>query len=348
MRRVTLGSFRAAGGSLLVGICQGDLASTAAIVNLAQERLVMDPMAPEEGWWGGWVKMVFNIQSISLSAYIVTPHDIARIILMDVCRQPVRIRNGFYEYLEFGIGLQPNQCNPQVCAPSTMQAFERDTVSTLKDFATSPQLLRVFVSDNADLGRRIVFQGADQNGVTILNVDQTSHAATLGETVYLKAPFADTANQYSTITGILKDATLGPIDVFMLDPVTGAQTLLTSMEPNETTAQYRRYFVNGLPCGCCNTPGGPIQVSAQCKLDFVPAYSDSDYLIIQSIPALMEEVQSIRYSRMDSPQAPALELKHHAKALSILNGQLDHFLGKVNTAVTVPIFGSDRLTPQPR
>lgn len=347
MRRATLGLFRAAGGSLPVGICQGDLASTAAIVNLAQERLIMDPMAPEEGWWGGWVKMVFNVQAVSLSAFIVTPHDIARIILLDVCQKPIRIRNGFYEYLEFGIGLQPNQCTPQVCSPATMQAFERDTVATLHDFSGAAKVLRAYPGNNADLGKRIVFQGPDQNGVQVLGVDPTSHTAILGETVFLQAPFSTTINQFSGIVGIQKDATLEPVQVFMVDPVTGAQTLLTSMEPNETTAQYRRYFLNGLPCGCCQSLASPVQVSAQCKLDFVPAFADSDYLIIQSIPALIEEVQSIRYSRMDATQAPALEAKHHAKALAILNGQLDHFLGKVNTAVTVPLFGSDRLKPQP-
>lgn len=306
----------------------------------------MDPLAPEEGWWGGWVKMVFNLVPVNLSAYIVTPHDIARIILMDVCKNPIRIRNGFYEYLEFGIGLQPRGCNPQVCAPTTMQAFERDSVVTLYDFATSPQILRVFPSDNADLGKRIVFSGPDQNGATVLDIDPVSRAATLGETVYLRSPFADTLNRFSSLTGIQKDATLGPVQVFMVDPTTGATSLLTSMEPNETTAQYRRYLVNGLPCACCSTSN--IQVTAQCKLDFVPVASDSDYLIIPNIPALMEEVQAIRYSRMDAQTAPALEQKHHAKALSLLNGQLDHFLGKVNTAVTVPLFGSDRLTPQPR
>lgn len=348
MRRPTLGMFRASGGTLPVGICMGDLAQAAAIVNLAQEQLVMDPLAPDEGWWGGWVKMVFNVQSVNKGAFIVTPHDIARVILLDVCKSPIRLRNGFYEYLEFGIGVQPKGCTPTVCSPSTMQAFERDSVVTLSDFPATAQILRVFPTNNGDLGRRIVFQGPDSNGEQVLDVDRVSRAATLGETVFLGLPFKNTINHFSSLTGIIKDATLGPVQVFTVDPNTGATVLLTTMEPNETTAQYRRYFVNGLPCSCCSTPSGVIQVSAQCKLDFVPVFSDSDYLIIQSIPALMEQVQSIRYSRMDSPNAANLEAKHHARALQILNGQLDHYLGKVNTAVAVPIFGSDRLTPQPR
>ena len=340
--------FRASGAAIPVGLCTGDLSSIAAIVNLAQERLITDPLAPDEGWWSGWVKMLFNVQVNNLSAYIVTPNNIARIILMDVCQKPIRIRNGFYEYLEFGIGLQPRGCKPQPCGPNTMQAFERDTVVTLNDFAGSPQLLRAYPSDNADVGRRIVFQGEDQNGVPVTSVDTVTQAAILGETLYMTIPFVASTNTFSTITGIMKDPTIGPVAIFMVDPITGASTLLSSMDPNETTAAYRRYLVNGLPCNCCATsPAGTVQVSAQCKLDYVPVISDSDYLTIQSIPALGEEIQAIRYSRMDSPQAPALETKHHAKAISLLNGQLDHFLGKINTAVTVPLFGSDRLRLNP-
>jgi hypothetical protein len=347
VRRPTLAQFMAAAGAQPVGICMGDISGTAAIVNLAQERLMIDPFAPDEGWWGGWVKMLFNVQAVNQAAYIVTPHDIARVIVMDVCQKPIRLRNGFYEYMEFGIGLQPRGCPPQVCTPNVAQAFERDTVFTLTDFAATPQYLRIYPTDSADLGRRIVLQGPDQNGVTILGTDIDTQAAILGETVFITLPFATTKNQFSGITGILKDPTLGPIQIFMIDPVSGTSTLLTAMDPNETTAAYRRYLINGLPCNCCNTPGGSIQISAQCKLDFVPVTSPSDYLIIQNIPALIEECQAIRYSKMDSEEAAKNEAKHHAKALQLLNGQLDHFLGKVNTSVQVSLFGSNRLRPMP-
>lgn len=336
------------GIGLPVGICAQDIGGNAAIINEAQERLIMDPMAPEEGWWGGWVKMVFNLQVSNLTSYLVTPHDIARVILMDVCQDPIKIRNGFYEYLEFGIGLQPRGCLTQVCAPTTMQAFERDNVVTLYDFPASPKQLRIYPTDPADVGRRIILQGPDQNGMPILGTDLATQASSAGETVYMELPFSTSLNQFSSLTGIQKEGTQGPVQIFTVDSITGESALLSSMEPNETTALYRRYFVNGLPCGCCSSTGGLVQASAQCKLDFVPVAALTDYLIIQSIPALKEEIQAIRYSRMDTPEAAKNEAKHHLKALSLLNGQLDHFLGKINTAITVPIFGSDRLRPQPR
>lgn len=338
----------AAGVGSPVGLCANDISEIAAIVNLATEQLMMDEMAPDEGWWGGWMRMLFNVVGTNHAAYIITPANVARVILLAVCQTPVKIRNGFYEDLEFSIGPQPRPCQSKGCQPDTMQAFERDTVVTLTDFAGTPQFLRVFTTNPADLGRRVIFQGFDKNGAEILDIDQVTQASIQGETVFINSPFVQTINQFSSLTGILKDPTLGFIQVFMVDPATGTSTLLTSMGPNENTAQYRRYLVNGLPNnGCCSNPNQPIQLTADCRLDFIPVVSASDYLAIPNIPALIEQVQAIRYSRMDTPSSAANEAKHHKRALSLLNGQLDLYQGKTNVSVRVPIFGSDRLRLNP-
>lgn len=348
MFRPTLQALRASSFPAAIGLCQADISAIAAAANEAQERLLMDPMAPDEGWWGGWASMRFLVQSTNGHAYITTPQDIARLIVMDVCRRPVPMRNGFYEFLEFGRGLQPKlrggSCG--TCATNT-QTFDRDSVVTLSDQTVSPAIIRFYPTDSADANRRVLVQGVDKNGMVVLGTDITTQKAIFGEYIALTVPFTDTINQYSRLTGFIKDRTLGPVTIFQVDPVTGAQTLLSSMDANEVTASYRRYLLNNLPNHCCNQPAGTVQIDAQAKLDFVPVASDPDYLLIQSIPALIEEAMAIKYSRMDAAGAPQLEAKHHAKALSILNGQLDHYEGKVSAAIKVPIFGSARLRPQP-
>ena len=345
-RRLTFSDALNSGLPKAVGLCQQDRADVAAYVNEAQEHLITDPLAPDEGFWGGWAHMRFNVTVTNNTAKITTPREVARIIVLDICNRPRQIRNGFYEYLQFGTGLQPKPCNTACCG--TQQAFDRDCVPTLTDFpANAPQFLRFFPTNAADVGKRIVVQGPDKNGIQVLGLDPQTGLAIPGETVFLQFPFSTSVNEYQNVTGLLKDETNGPVQIYTVDPATLAQTLLSSMETNETSASYRQYFLNGLPTHCCNQPLGSVQVDAQCKLDFIPVESDTDPLIIQSIPALIEECQAIRYSRMDSQQAPALEAKHHARAISILNGQLDHYLGKVRTAVNVPIFGSNRLRPQP-
>jgi hypothetical protein len=88
-------------------------------------------------------------------------------------------------------------------------------------------------------------------------------------------------------------------------------------------------------------------VSTQARLELIPVVSDPDYLFIQSIQALIEEVQSARFSSMDTKSSAQLAASHHTRALQLLNGQLDLYGGKVNTAVRVSPFGSDRVRLQP-
>lgn len=340
----------------VLGLCANQISDIAAYVNEAQERLIMDPLTPDEGWWGGWVTMAFNVTVTTNGtcsyAYVVTPREVARLIGIDVCQNPIQIRNGFYEYLQFGKGLQPNtqQCCGIGCgsSPGSGEAFERDNVVTLSAFIGSARQLRFYPVDPADVGKRMLVRGNDQNGIPVTGIDVLTQQAISGEYVYLAQPFADTVNFFTPpLTGLDKEITVGRVTVMSLDPVTGVETPLSSMEPGEVTSSYRRYLLNGLPRNCCTGNCGIVAITAQAKLDFVAVISDPDYLLIQSLPALIEEAQAIRYSRMDSPSAANLETKHHTKALSILNGQLDHYEGKTSTSVRVPIFGSDRMRTQP-
>lgn len=332
---------------LTVAIGKCARSELAAAVNEAQELLIADELAPDEGWWGSWVTAVFNVTVNNFTGEIITPREIARIIVLDVCKRPRPIRNGFYEYLQFGNGAEPKDCNT-ACRGQT-QAFERDTIATLTEFPTAgPRQIRLFATNAGDLGKRVVLQGPDSNGNTVYSMDPVTGQSMLGEVVFLNTPFSVSANSFQGLTGLIKDVTLGPVQVFTIDPATGQQVGLTTQQPTETTAAYRRYFLNGLPANCCNTSTGLVQVMAQCKLDFIPVINDSDYLIIQSIPAIIDECASRRYSRMDSAQAHQFEKERHEKAIRILNGQLDHVEGKINTAISVPLFGSDRLRPQPK
>jgi hypothetical protein len=328
-----------------MGICQAD-PQVAAYANDAQQRLIIDPLAPDEGWYGGTITMNLTATVSNSAAYVVTPQEIARLTNLAVCQHPVRIRNGFYEYLQFGNGLQPKNCPVGTCG-SQFQAYERDNVVTLSDLLAAPQQIRVYPSDVRDTGLRVLLQGKDQNGNVILTTDPGTGLSAPGEYLQLAFPFSTSLNQFSKITGIQKDQTYGPLQFFQVDPATGAEVPLSAMEPNEGTALYRRYLVAGVPNTnlCCASPGNPIQMTAQGKLDFIPVFNETDYLTIPNVPALIEEAMSVRYSRMEASSASQQSMLHHARAINLLNGQLDHFHGKINVAINVPIFGSDRMRP---
>lgn len=340
MKRATLLDARMSRIASTVGFCAGDNDGFISTLNEAQQRLLLDEAQPDEGWWGTWAVMLFNLDSSNMS--ITTPGDTARITALDVCKKPVVLRNQFWEYLEFGNGLRPANCQPcPVCEELT--AFDRGAVVSFKDLTPPNKKLRVFVTDDTDLGKRVLFSGKDKFGNILYSQDGINRAT--GEFVELKSPFVDTVNQFSVWNGVQKDITNGAIQIFQVDTVTGVQTLLSTMEPNETVGSYRRYFVNGLPNACCGS--GTIQVSALVKLDFVPVVADTDYLIIGNLSALKEECQSIRLAEMDSPAAKQEAARHHAMALRLLFGELDHFVGRERVSIAVPLWNSDRLQRQP-
>ena len=320
----------------------------AAYCNDAQERLLMDPMAPSEGWWGGTVTLNLTASIIHGAAYVVTPREIGRLTDAAVCGRPIRIQNGFFEYLQFGRGVEPKACRSELCG-SQLQAYERDNAVTFAPLLATPQQVRIYPTDIRDTALRVLLQGKDQNGQIILTTDPSTGQAAPGEYLQLAFPFTTSVNQFSTITGIQKDQTYGLLQFFQMNPNTGAEVPLSSMEPNEGVASYRRYLVNGIPSQnlCCASPGTPLQLTAQGRLDFIPVMNETDYLTIPNVPALIEEAQSARYSKMDSGSATQQSLFHHARALSLLNGQIDAYEGKTNTAISVPIFGSHRLRRQP-
>lgn len=342
MNRLRFRDFRASSqASQLLGYCSNNTPKLLEWVNASQERLLYDPLAPEDGYWGGWVHMQFQVSQAQ--PFIVTPRDIARIMLLDVCKHPVFLRNQFYEYLEFSRGLQPKGCNQTGrCQP--IQAYERETVPILQPVPT-PSIIRAFPTNNSDVGKGCLIQGKDQNGLTVTSLDVASTNTISGEQITLQFPFTDTLNTFSSVTGIQKSVTYGSVEFFAVDPVTGTQTVLADMEAGETTSWYRRYFLDGLPNGCCFTPGQPVVIDALAKLDLVPVQSDSDYLLIQSLAALVEECTAVRMLGMEDRAAHQLAATHHATALRLLNGQLTHFLGYHDTAIKVSLFGSQRVRP---
>lgn len=341
MPRARLLDFRISSGPTDIGLCQSDVAGCAQAVNAAQQELILAPEAKDWGWWGSWAFMAFNVDQVN--PYITTPRDVARLERMTVCNRPVRIQNQFYEYLDFGIGLQPsNNCRfPQAC--QELQAYERGTVPTFSDLRAGTTL-RIYVTNAGDVGKRVLVQGTDQNDEVLYSMDGLVQVT--GDYLSLDAPFVE-SDVLNSVTGLQKDQTLGPVKFFEVDS-SGNQRLLLTMEPSETTANYRRYFINGLPKSCCNpiVSTTTVQVTAMAKLEFIPCQVDSDWLLIQNIPALIKQCQSIRLGNMDEFNAKQQAAERHVQAIRMLQGEINHYQGTHRPAIIVAPFGSARLRRQ--
>lgn len=297
----------------------------------------------ESGWWGGWAKVVFNVTRTD--PYITLPTIFARIVNADVCKFPVRIQNEWYEFLEAGIGLRTPCDGYNGCGP--LEAYERGVFPTAYNLTSSNQKLRVRITDVRDIGKRILFQNAkDQNGNGIYNQDV--NYPVIGFYLTFNQPFTTSDMIVTSFDAVQKDQTFGDVTLHQVDQTTGAEVLLARYTPDDTSPQYRRYYFNRLPNGCCfaGEPTTPAQVTCMAKYEFRPVRRPTDKMLISNFPALISECQAVRHDEMDDPTAKALAMKEHADAIKKLNEELDHYLGRSQPAVVVAPFGTARLERQ--
>lgn len=327
-----------------LGICQSDITRVADAVNTAQRRLLYAPEASDEGWWGTWAEMAFNLTSTQ--PCVTMPREIARLEAITVCDEPVPIQNQFYEYLDFGNGRMPKQFL-QRCTTPLLQMYSRNNSPVFTDLSNAPQYMTVYPTSSDDFGKRVFISGTDNNDKVIYSID--NGVTVRGVFLTIASPSSTTSVLFKTITGVQKDVTTEPIELHQTDPTTGDEVLLLTMEPGEQVASYRRYLLDPAPVTCCTYPvteAQPIQVTAIAKLDLIPVRVDTDYCLIQNLEAIIEEAQSWRYSTIDTVAAKQMAQEKHRQAIRLLNGELTHFLGVQKPAINFAPFGSARLVNQ--
>jgi hypothetical protein len=335
-----------------VGICQSDVKGYAQFVNAAQQRLLYCKEAGEESWFGSFAEIQFQISRAV--PFYTAPREVARLELVDVCNSPVSVNSQFTEYLRFGNGRFPKLFRQQRCGCFHPQVYSRNNVPTFTDLTGPPQYIRIYPTDPADVNKSVVIQVTDSNNNVVYTQNGLNRIT--GINVLIQQPYSVLTLQGSTvpipcnsITGIQKDATVAPVRFTQVDPTTGNELLLHTIEPSETTAWYRRYYFNQLPINCCfdpNTGVTNVLVTAIAKLEFIPVVSDTDYCLIQNMEAIIAEAQAVRFSTIDSAQAKTNEQSKHVDAVRYLRGELSHYLGVTAPATNFAPFGSARLERQ--
>ncbi len=358
MERPTLSTFMASEGPGALGICSTDTAGCAAVVNSATQRLMFAREVGDSGFVGSWSEIAFNLTQAD--PHITTPYDVARIEALDMCTFPVPVQNSFYSYLLFGFGRFPKRnctgvsgttSSRRNCAP--IVAYDRGRFPLFRDVVGTGQKIRVYLTDPADAGKRVLIGYKDSNGVPVRTLNGTVQVD--GEFLTLVAPFVDTTFEVfpgpSGVSGIQKDVTLGRVTFYQVDTTTAEQTQLSFMEPGETTASYKRYFVGGLPRNCCNLPPGSatdpntVQLTALVQHCYVPVSVTTDYLCLPSVEAIIHEAQAGRFMKMDLPNALAMSDWHHRSAIRLLQGQSIAEQGSLAPAISFsPFRGSPFVT----
>jgi len=188
----------------------------------------------------------------------------------------------------------------------------------------------IFVCDvAADVGATVTVMGYDGNG----NWIRTNPGSVWqdGETIALAQSGGTTSTSiFSSITAIRFTAVRkGQVWLYEYDTVTTTQRLIGHYQYWEIMPSYTRYFIPSI----CNTSSGSNScnstlVEIMAKLDHLPLVLDTDYPVIQSIPAMKLEMQSKQKLNSAVSTADFTEGKlFHKDAIASLESQLDHFLG---------------------
>lgn len=333
--RVTLQDLANSRAPSTLGLCAGDFARLSSYANQAVQELIN--VAGETGFVGGWAKVVFEVSCES--PYITLPREFARLINIAPCRWGVPLFNQFYEVLEAGIGLQTPCQGRYGCG--LQAAFERDNVVTMVDLPSSGHFLRLYVTDARDINKRVIFTGVkDANGVGVYSTDVQNQIN--GFAMVLNQPFVTSNFIVTAFAGVIKDVTYGDVVLKAVDGTTGVETQLARYAPTETRPSYRRYY---LQAGCplpVNSTSATRHVTALAKYEFQPVSEPTDFLIISSIPALKAQMEAIRFSEMDNPNAQAMALLKHRHAVKLLNQEMAHYHGE-KPAINLALFGTAKL-----
>lgn len=335
----------------VLGLCADDVTGVCKAIDACTQRLLYAAQVGDAGFAGSWAEAVFTMDRDD--PYLVLSREMTRPEAVNLCSWPIPLHNEFFEFLRFGHGTVPKRtsiaCQSQ-CAP--LGAYDRGQVPTFKPIVGTRKSVRVYLTDSADVDSRVLIQCRDLNGQTIYTLDGLVQVT--GVFLVLAAPFVDLTLdgaplEILSITGIQKDVTLGSVMFYERDLDTGAERLISQMDPGETVASYRRYFLSGLPKNCCDASDSTsttVQVQAIVQLGFIPVRSPCDYPIINNLEALIAEGQALRMSTIDGVSAKSEAQEYHRQAIRLLNGQLIAEQGKLNPSVQFAPFGSARLSRQ--
>lgn len=257
-------------------------------VNLCKDSIDFAELVNRACEWlselGNWWDTTRPIQICVYDHCLVTPAYSANLEAVRACHRARNIENQWYENLPY-------------FDPSCVSSFGEelwfeyyDQVPTFRQLCT-PLPLRLFVTNNSDVGKTVKFLGTDANSVWV----RTKQNGLMldGEVVTLAKPFVDTVTTWTSITSVVKEETNDLIRVFSVDG-SGNLTPIAEYQYWETLPDYQRFRIRGhrlLEEPCCHPAN---TVFAQIKLKFIPVKYDDDQLLIGNRLAMEQAILAVK------------------------------------------------------
>lgn len=175
------------------------------------------------------------------------------------------------------------------CGHMTIQ--DRGSVCSMGTVRRTGNVLRTYLTDKSDLGKKLIFQGYDKNGIWVRTNPAPTGMWIDGEQIALAYPFVDTVTQWSQGSpgAVIKDRTNKRVLVFDHDPIALNDRNIAIYYPNETRPQYRTSFIPYL----AKLPS-PATIQAIVSLQHVELFDDNDFLVFQNLSAYKAAMQAVK------------------------------------------------------
>ena len=251
---------------------------------------------------GKWKGSILEVDFPSSDGFITLPYEFEAVLAMTYNRVPALTYTQFHTYMINGPGEVLDSLN-----------WAGVLIDMGDGFATQANIQTVGVlkvtTNVADDGKQIRLFGKDQNGADIFDAD-----GLLGESVTCAAPFVNTTNQFSVVTGI--QATPDPSTVMqkawaLYD---AGNNLIGSYYPGESRPSYRRY----------QTGQAENAIRLICQRRFIRMRNESDWVIPGNIPALRAGFWAWKFE--DGSDSQKAE-ENWARCINLLNQEAKYARG---------------------
>jgi hypothetical protein len=204
-------------------------------------------------------------------------------------------------------------------------------------------VLRTFITQPTDAGKKITFYGTDVNGQPIFST-RSDGTIQPGVQVTMANPSVDTPMAIRHVTRVVKEETDGDVLVYQYNLAGGFMLDFGRYQPTECTPEYITTVLRG---GCGNwsnhiSPANPCIrcISSLIKVEFVPFKFDDDLVQIDSEDAIRDMVLSIR--KKDQGDISGSEA-YEISAIRELNYQMRRRFPDEQFIVNFRPFGNDDL-----
>lgn len=261
---------------------------------------------------------------------VVWPRFVDSVRKINVCNQPVPVRNMWFEFLE----KQTHGCWWNSWTGVGPRMIGQTKTSTHNDIFGDNRTIRAFITVPEDVGKTVRIFGIDTNGQP-LRTNNGNGTYSDGIVITLANPFGSTSTFVRSISYVLKDVTQGNVLLYAYDTVNDVMEDLAVYDPSDTVPSFAKYQLAIGNCHVGNTGqvgdcGDARGVTALVKLAFIPARVPNDLVYIQNIDALKLLIMSIRYE--DAGQRDKAR-QYEADAIRELNLEIADILPEDQTPV---------------